>query len=344
MSKRTLGICVIGTGRAGMIHARNFSRGVSGARLVAVADPLDESRDAAAAELGVTAAYADYQQALHDERVDAVVVVTPTVYHREVVVAAAQAGKHVLCEKPMAMNAGECRDMIEACEAAGVKLQIGFMRRFDASFQDAYERVREGAIGDVCQVKSLTHGPSVPQAWMLDVKKSNGPLAEVSSHDIDTVRWFTGSDIVEVYGYGSNYRCRDRAAEYPDFYDTFALVCRFENGAQGVIDGAVSVGYGYDARTEILGTDGIILVGSVRGTNVTVLERGGTMRGRTVASWRDLFSDAYRTEDEAFVRAVLDDTTPLVTGHDGLQAVQVVNAGNTSIWTGKPVTVGEGGE
>jgi myo-inositol 2-dehydrogenase / D-chiro-inositol 1-dehydrogenase len=339
--EKSIGICVIGSGRAGMIHARNFKAGVPGAHLVAVADPSETARAAAANELGLQTTFADYQDALADDRIGAVVVVAPTVYHRDIVIAAAQAGKHILCEKPMAMNANECREMNAAADNAGVKLQIGFMRRFDSNFRDAYERIENGTIGAVNQVKSLTHGPSVPQPWMLDIKKSNGPLAEVNSHDIDTVRWFAGSDIEEVYAIGNNFRCTESADEYPDFYDTVAVLCRLGNGVQGVIDGAVSVGYGYDARTEILGSDGIILVGDLKGNTVTAHQRGGAMLGTTVKSWRNLFKDAYWSEDVAFIRAIVEDTPVEVTGHDGLQAVQVVNAGNESIRTGHPVTVGE---
>ena len=323
-----------------MIHARNFRGGVPGAELVAIADPADDARREAASELDLATSYAGYEEALADERVGAVVVVAPTVYHRDIVVAAAQAGKHVLCEKPMAMNADECREMIRAADEARVKLQIGFMRRFDESFGDASARLRSGEIGTVNQVKSLTHGPSVPQEWMLDIGKSNGPLAEVCSHDIDTVRWLGGADITEVFAVGNNFRCRDRADEYPDFYDTVSMLCRLKNGVQGIIDGAVSVGYGYDARTEVLGTDGLILVGDLRGTTTTAHRRSGEMSAAIVKSWRNLFKDSYWNEDVSFVQAIVQGGEPAVTGEDGLQAVLVVNAGNESIRTGKPVVVG----
>ena len=335
-----IGVCIVGSGRAGMIHARNFKAGVPGAHLVAVVDPSETARAEAANELDLQTTFADYQDALADERIGAVVVVAPTVFHREIVVAAAQAGKHILCEKPMAMDAGECRQMITAADAGGVKLQIGFMRRFDSSFAEAYERIQNGTIGSVNQVKSLTHGPSVPQPWMLDIKKSNGPLAEVNSHDIDTVRWFAGSDIEEVYAIGSNFRCTESADAYPDFYDTVSVLCRLKNGVHGVIDGAASVGYGYDARAEILGSDGIIFVGDLRGNSVTAHQRSGEMLGTTVKSWRDLFKDAYWNEDVAFIRAITEDLPVEVTGNDGLEAVQVVTAGNESIRTGRPVSVG----
>ena len=337
---RTIGVCVIGAGRAGLIHAGNFRAGVDGTTLVAVSDPSEKARNAATSTMGECRGYADYQDALQDDRVDAVVVVAPTVFHREIVVAAAAAGKHVLCEKPMAMNATECHQMIEACEKAGVKLQVGFMRRFDDSFAAAKMRIQEGDLGAVNQVKSLTHGPSVPQEWMLDIEKSNGPLAEVCSHDIDTVRWLGGADIKHVYAIAGNYRCRDQAKTYPDFYDTVVLLCSLENGVQGVIDGAVSVGYAYDARAEILAENGVIQVGDLAANRVTTFKRGFSADFGAVRSWRNLFSEAYRREDEAFVEAIAGDTEPRVTGYDGLQAVMVVNAGNESIRTGKPVEVG----
>jgi predicted dehydrogenase len=210
MPQSAIGVCVIGAGRAGMIHARNYVGSIPGARLVALSDPFESALTEAAAELGEVALYTDLNDALADPAVDAVVVVTPTDLHRDIVVAAARAGKHVFCEKPMAMHPGECREMIAACEEADVKLQLGFMRRFDESYQSGYEQIRDGRIGEVNQIKSLTHGPSVPQPWMLDVGKSNGPLAEVSSHDIDTLRWYAGSEIVEVHAIAGNYRCRDQ--------------------------------------------------------------------------------------------------------------------------------------
>ena len=336
MAGRKLGVCVIGCGRAGMIHARTFARGIDGARLVAMVDPVQEAVDAACQELET--GYLDYRDALKDDAVDAVVVVTPTVYHKDIVIAAADAGKHILCEKPMAMTVEECDAMIDATERNKVKLQIGFMRRFDRSFLQAKERIDRGEIGEVVLVKSLTHGPSVPQPWMYDIRKSNGPLAEVNSHDIDTVRWFTGSEISEVYAVAGNYRCPEAQEEFPDFYDNVVMNCRFENGMQGVIDGAVSVKYGYDARVEVLGTRGIMFIGHLDDTSVVVGNDQQHLVGPSVKSWCNLFIDAYAGEDRAFVECILEDSEPKVTGHDGKMAVKVVNAGNTSIIEKKPVT------
>ncbi len=340
MSKKNgiIGIGLIGCGRAGMIHGMNMASGVEGVRLVAVAEPDETLRAAAQKKLGCVKAFAKAQDLLDDKEVDAVVIVTPTAYHCELVVMAAKAGRHVLCEKPMAMNAGECCKMLDAVKQAGVKLQIGFMRRYDRSYLHARAQVEAGAIGAVVQVKSLTHGPSNPLPWMFDLRKSNGPLAEVNSHDIDVLRWFTGSEFKSVYAVGGNFRCPQARVDFPDFYDTVSLCAVFKSGMQGVVNGAQGVKYGYDARLEILGTEGIICVGSLRESAVVACNKDG-MKSPIVRSWTDLFADAYLAEDRDFVRCIMEDDTPKVGGLDGLRAVEVVMAGNESIRSGKPVEI-----
>jgi predicted dehydrogenase len=184
MNPPPLGIAVIGAGRAGMIHVGNFLRSVPGARLVALADPMPETLRQAGEATGIGELFEDYRAVLARRDVNAVVIATPTALHEEIAVAAAGAGKHVLCEKPMAMTTASCDAIIAAAERAGVVLQIGFMRRFSDSFVQAKARVDAGEIGAVVQVRSLTHGPSYPRPWMFDLAKSNGPLAEVNSHDL----------------------------------------------------------------------------------------------------------------------------------------------------------------
>jgi len=320
-----------------MIHARNFASGnVAGARLVALSDPDEVGLQAACAETGVSASYADWRQLLTLASVQAVVVATPTAFHHEIVVAAAETGKHILCEKPMAMTADECDAMIAAADSAKVKLQIGFMRRFDQSFLAAKQRIDAGEIGAVVQVKSLTHGPTTPKAWMYDLQKSNGPLAEVNSHDIDTLRWFTGSEFTEVYAIGGNFRSPQAVDDFPDFYDNVTLTARFRSGMQGVIFGAQGVQYGYDARTEILGEHGLITVGNLAANKVVTHTAGG-MTTPVVQSWMHLFAGAYREEDGDFIGAIREDRAPRATGQDGKAAVEVVIAGNRSIAEHKPI-------
>lgn len=334
-------ICLIGTGRAGMIHARNLISKINHACLAAICDVNPENLLKVQQELQVSKTFIDYHEALADDEIDAVIIVTPTVLHREIVLAAAAAKKDIFCEKPLAMTVAECDEMIAAAKANHVKLQVGFMRRFDESFQEAKRQIDEGAIGSVVMIKSLTHGPSKPQPWMFDISKSNGPIGEVNSHDLDTLRWFANSEIAEVYALGGNFRSPQVKAKYPSFYDTVAMNLKFADGKLGLIDGAQYVQYGYDARVEILGTDGIMQIGTQTKYNVVTVNRTHHSQRTAMNSWRYLFRNAYVAEDQAFVDAILNDTQPLVTGEDGKMAVKLVDAGLESLLQHRVVKIGE---
>ena len=317
-----------------MVHARNFARVVPGARLVGLADKDETLRGERAAELGVEAAEA--AAFFCDGKADAAVIATPTRFHAEVAIAAMEAGLHVLCEKPMAMTPSECERMAQAAESAGVILQVGFMRRFDAGFCEVAERLEGGEIGRSVSIRSLTYGPSIPKPWMYDIGSSNGPLAEVNSHDIDTLFWYANSEAEEVFAVAGNYRCDDARESHPDFYDNVTMTVRFANGAQGLVQGAQGVRYGYDARCEVLGESGLLTVGALPDGSV----RSHTPAGRTnriVSSWRDLFREAYVAEDVDFVDCIRSGRAPRAGAKEGLQALRVVLAGNRSIRERRPV-------
>ena len=213
----------------------------------------------------------------------------------------------------------------------GLLLQIGFMRRFDENFIRAKEIVDSGEIGNVVLVRSNTRGPNIPKPWMFDLEKSNGPLAEVNSHDIDMMRWFTESEFKTVYAIGGNFRSSEALVQYPEFYDNIVMNVRFKNGMQGLLDGAQGVEYGYDARTEILGEKGVIFIGQVHDNTVISCSKKNNVVRPVMKSWGNLFKEAYHSEDEHFVDCIINDKEPKVTGYDGKKAVQVVKAGNTSI-------------
>ncbi len=334
MEKTGLGIALIGAGRAGMIHAENFAHRVEGARIAAVVDVVEENARRAAALLGCETVHTDYTRVLDDPAVQAVMVVSPTDLHKRIVIDCANASKHIFCEKPMAMNTSECDEMIEACRKNNVRLQIGFMRRHDESFCRAKELVDSGAIGDLVLIRSNTRGPSKPHLWMYDIGKSNGILAEINSHDIDSARWFAGSEIRRLYAVAGNYRNPEVAREYPDYYDNVVMNGVFENGVQFSIDGAAYVRYGYDAKMELVGTKGVLQVGRSEGAflRCSTVENGTSTP--FINSWQMLFRDAYLAEDVSFVDCVLNDRQPRVTGFDGRMAVRIVEAGNQSISSG----------
>ena len=191
--------------------------------------------------------------------------------------------------------------------------------------------IEAGEIGQIVSVKSHTRGPSKPKEWMYDISVSNGPLGEVCSHDIDTVRWFTGSEISSLYAVGGNYRNKEIAEQYPDFYDNVIMSVEFENGMQGVVEGAQYVQYGYDARVEILGTEGVISLGDIHEKKVITCTKHHQVKRPTMHSWTYLFKDAYVAEDTAFVKAILENTEVKATGYDGKMAVRIVKIGNESL-------------
>ena len=326
-----VGVCLIGAGRAGMIHANNFRNKVCNAFMASVIDASKEAAQSAAYQLGIDRYHTDYHRILDDDDIKAVIVVTPTNLHKKIVLDCARAGKHIFCEKPMAMNTGECDEMIEACRANNVKLQIGFMRRYDENYMQAKEIIKSGAIGDIVMIRSCTRGPSRPKPWMYDIRESNGILAELNSHDIDCVRWFAESEIKTIYAVGGNFRNKDIADRYPDYYDNVVMNGIFENGIQYSIDGAAYVQYGYDSKVEIVGTKGALQIGRSDGNFVkcTTVENGTSTP--FIDSWMTLFKDAYLNEDSQFIHCIQNDIEPKTTGLDGRTAVKIVELGNRSI-------------
>jgi predicted dehydrogenase len=336
-----LRFCLIGTGRAGLVHARNLCRRITCGELAALCDANEEAMAEAARELGVGLCFTDYREACASDAFDAVIIVTPTHLHEAIACEAAAQGKHVFLEKPMAITVDECRRINDAVRDAGVALQIGFMRRFDEGFQRARELLASGAMGRPMVIKSTGRGPGLPPPWIYDIKKSNGILAEVNSHDFDSIRWLVGSDIAQVFAFAGNFKCTDVREAWPLFYDNAVVNLRFADGTLGAVDGACPAGYGYDARVEVLCEKGLIQIGSVAETGVTEVQLSGAVQQRAVRSWRTLFKDAYIAELEHFIACVEEGTQPSVTGEDGLKAVAAVVAANNSIIDGAPKRVEE---
>ncbi|MBM4466708.1 MAG: oxidoreductase, partial [Chloroflexi bacterium] len=256
-------VCLVGVGRAGMVHATNFKDNVPGASLSAIVDADLELAQARGKELGVDLVFSNIHRALEEAEIDAVCITTPTFTHAEIAIAAARAGVHIFCEKPMALTLQEADAMIEAADEAGVKLQIGFMRRFDPLFVTAKERIQGGEIGRPVVIRSLTRGPGLPPRWACDPRTSNGMLAEVNSHDFDTLRWLADSEFERIWAEANTLKCYDLKEEFPGFYDHAIVSLRLKNGTLGIIDGSCPVDYGYDARAEVLGSEGVILIGEL---------------------------------------------------------------------------------
>jgi scyllo-inositol 2-dehydrogenase (NAD+) len=330
-------VCLVGAGRAGAVHAFNIRQHTAEAELAAVVDG-DVARAAGLGEQVGGSAFGTLAEAIAAVALDAVVIATPTHTHRDIAVEALEHGLHVFCEKPMALSAAECDDMIDAARAAERVLQIGFVRRFQPEFLEAKRRIDAGDIGEVMLVKSLTRGPGLPPAWANDLALSNGMLAEVNSHCFDSVRWFAGSEIVRVYAEVANRKGRKLGVTSDNFYDNAVVSLRFANEAIGTIDGVCPAEYGYDGRVEVVGTEGLIVIGETQGMPLlTCVDRArGGMRP-VHKTWPERFSWGYMHEMNAFISAARGGEPTGPTGCDGKRVVEAVVAANRSWQEERPV-------
>ena len=334
-----LKLCLIGAGRAGMVHARNYQFEISNTKIVAVVDANKKVAEEAAKELNTSNFFIEFEEALAGVEFDAVCIGAPTFVHAEAVIKAANAGKHIFCEKPLSTTLKEAEQMENAIKRNQVKFQIGFMRRFDQNFLKAKKIIEQGEIGTPILVKSVGRGPGLPPKWYFDIKRSNGLLAEVNSHDFDSMRWLIGSDYEQAYAIADNFKCPQYKEEFPDFYDTAAVSVRFKNKVLGLIDGCCPATYGYDARMEILGTEGMLQIGSQQASSVLVWNKKSQLIKEGNKSWRILFKDAYLEEDKHFANCILHNEEPKVNIEDGKKAIEIVIAANKSIKTGQPVKI-----
>jgi len=334
-----LRVCLVGAGRVGKVHTLSLKNNIPEAELVAVVDENEKPAKRLVKEFELKMYFKDYREALDWGKFDAIIITTPTFTHKAVAVDAARAKKHIFCEKPMALNLEEADSMIQEAKRAKVKLQVGFMRRFDRGFLAAKKKVKEDAIGEPLLIKSTGRGPGLPPEWAWDIKKSGGMLAEVGSHDFDTLRWFAESEFEKIYAFAGNYKCSQVKKKYTDFYDHAVVIVQFQNGRLGMLDIGCPVGYGYDARMEVLGTEGMMFVGGIKDNQVTVCTKGSGAVSSIYNSWRNRFKDAYIDELRHFVSVIKRDEESLVTGEDGKKVVEAVWAANKSIQIGQAVNL-----
>ncbi len=331
-----LGVAVAGLGRIGRLHAEIIKVWVKDAELVAVVDVIESLAKSVGESFNVKW-YTDYDKALRDPRVDAVIIAAPTFLHRDMIVKAAEAGKHVFVEKPLTVTSEEAEEVRQAVEKHHVKLQVGYNRRFDYAYRKARKDIEDGVIGKPLAYLAVARDPDAPPGWVADPKLSGGIFLDQLSHDFDMARWLMRDEIVEVHVVGGAY-IHESVKEKGDL-DVVSIVFKFANGAQGFVHGTRKFPYGYELRTEVFGDKGVIYVG----TNRDELYARGTKDGLTYfgAPWFvKRFYDAYVNELTSFVKAVLEDKEPECTVVDGLRAVQIAEACWRSVREGRPVRVG----
>lgn len=329
---------LIGAGRMGKVFAHTLAFGVAEVDLAAVADIDEAACSEAAARYGVKTHYTDYREMLRRDDIEAVVVVTPTATHAEVVIAAAAAGKHIFCEKPLAQTLSQCDDAIAAVESAGVKLQIGFMRRFDPAYQMAKKQIDAGVIGEPVMFRSTGRDPKRTSLEFARRENSGGMIMDMGVHDFDLARWLMGSDVVRVQSEGG-------CLVYPELndvgdIDNAMINLKFASGAVGNIDLSRNAVYGYDIRTEVLGSEGGLLIGNLQQTAMLVMTRAGVTHD-TVPYFMERFGTAYANEIRDFVACLVEDRPPAAGGHDARKATALGIAATRSLDESRPVLLSE---
>jgi predicted dehydrogenase len=319
------------------VYVRDLAGRIPETTVVAVADSNRALADQIAEQFDVPKVYGSAQDLIADRDVDAVVVVSPTHTHREIVIAAAQSQKPTFCEKPPALSLAECAAMSDAVNRSGTFFQMGFMRRFDPGYAAAKEKIAQGVIGKPLVFKSTSRDPFRPSLEYANPVSSGGIMVDMGIHDFDLARWFMGEvETVSTIGATIAY---PELATVGDIDNAIASLT-FASGKLGVVDLSRSGIYGYDIATEILGLEGTLKIGYLRETPVMVLTKNSVAHD-TVPYFMERFRDAYTTQLQNFAQNVLNDRTPPITIEDGLEALRIGVAATRAHERARAVAIGD---
>jgi myo-inositol 2-dehydrogenase/D-chiro-inositol 1-dehydrogenase len=336
--KDKLRIGVIGAGRIGKIHAENIAYFIPQAKLEGVADVMMTAElEAWAKGLGARVVSKDPAAIFADKDIDAVIICSSTDTHADLTIAAAKAGKHIFCEKPVDLSVAKVQAALDAVKAAKVKLQVGFNRRFDHNFRRVRELALSGQIGDVHVVKITSRDPAPPPAQYVAV--SGGIFLDMMIHDFDMARFQAGSEVVEVHAVGAVLV--DPAIGKAGDVDTAIVTLKFANGAIGVIDNSRKAVYGYDQRVEVFGSKGAAQAENDAPSTVKLSNEAGVTAEKPLYFFLERYKTAFVDEMKAFVAAVLEGKDTPVTGEDGLRDLLVGLAAKKSLAEKRPVRIDE---
>ena len=335
--KRTINIGLIGTGRIGRVHTEHLAYRIPEANLVAVGDILVGKAEEVAADFNVAAAFQDHRPILEDRSIEAVVICTSTDTHGYLIEEAAAAGKHIFCEKPIAFDLDEIDRALAAVERAGVKLQIGFNRRFDPNFRRAQEIVAAGKIGTPHIVRITSRDPEPPPIDY--IKVSGGIFLDQTIHDFDMACFLIDSEVEEVFTAGA-VLVDPKIGEVGDI-DTAVITLRYQNGAIGTIDNSRQAVYGYDQRVEVFGSDGVVMVSNNTPDTAVISDAIGVHGPLPLFFFLERYTESYITEMKAFIECVIQDKSPPVTGTDARIPVVMGHAAKKSYLENRPVKLRE---
>ena len=328
---------VIGAGRIGKLHAENLATRVPGACVRRIADPILASARETAERLAIPTFSADYRELLDDREIDAVAICSSTDTHARIIAEAARAGKQIFCEKPIAFDLAKIDEALAAVREAGVQLQIGFNRRFDANFRRVRAVVAEGGIGEPQILRITSRDPAPPPLEYIRV--SGGIFFDMTIHDFDMARFLVGSEVTEIYAAGG-VRVDPRSGEAGDI-DTAVITLRFENGAIGTIDNSRKAVYGYDQRVEVFGSAGMIAAQNNTADNVVLSGAGGVQSAKPLYFFLERYAESFVAEMKEFVECVQSGRKPSVSGEDGRKPVVMGMAAARSYRENRPVRLDE---
>ena len=335
--KNDLRFGVIGAGRIGKIHAENLTTRISGATVAAIADVDLKAAQELAHRLQVPAVEEDYHKLLSDTGIDAVAICSSTDTHAKIVVEAARAGKHIFCEKPIDLGLEKIDTALQAVDNAGVKLQLGFNRRFDPNFRKVRRMVAEGRIGTLHLVRITSRDPAPPP--LSYIKVSGGMFLDMTIHDFDMARYLSGSEVEEVYTMAGVMV--DPAIGEAGDVDTALITLRFANGAIGSIDNSRKAIYGYDQRVEVFGSNGMVQAHNNTPDQDIYFDADGVHSAKPLYFFLERYMESYAVEMAEFVQSIREDTLPPVTGMDGRIPVVIGMAAKKSYLEHRPVRLSE---
>jgi myo-inositol 2-dehydrogenase/D-chiro-inositol 1-dehydrogenase len=320
----------------GSVHVRNIARQIPEADLVAVCDIRVEVAQAVADEIGIPRVVKDYHELLADKNIEAILIATSTNTHAFIMKDVAAAGKHIFCEKPLALELDKIDEALAAVKDAGVKLQVGFNRRFDKSFQRVRTIVASGEIGRPCILRITNRDPDFPAMEFLRV--SGGMFLDMTIHDFDMARFQVG-EVEEIYATGG-VLINPELEEFGDI-DTNIVTLKFANGAVGAIDNSRKAVYGYDQRLEVFCSNGMAMADNEAETTAVKGNPDGFLSAKPPHFFMQRYAPCYVDEVRQFVECVRDDKQTPTTGADGRAAVVLGYAAWKSLRENRPVKVSE---
>ncbi|SKB02617.1 Gfo/Idh/MocA family oxidoreductase [Sporosarcina newyorkensis] len=335
--KEFINCAVLGLGRLGYWHAENLAFKVKSAKLVSVIDPLEGRAEQVAKELGVEKWSRNPIDAFEDDMIDAVIIVTPTSTHAEMIKLAAKNGKQIFIEKPLTQHLDEADEAIEVIRKYNTICQVGFMRRFDPAYAEAKIRIAAGDIGVPLYFKGVSRDGNVPHEEF--IKHSGGIFLDVAIHDYDIARFLMNQEITSISSTGNILLESNKFMKKYNDVDQGLSYFNFESGAAGDIETMRVAPYAYDIRGEVVGTEGAIQIGSMRNNDVKIFTKKGSMHD-LIQDFPSRFQDAYLLEMIHFIDCLKNGERPACTEVDGKAALEIAAAATKSFNTGETVQVG----